>query len=77
MTIQLVDLKKQYESIKTEIDAVISEVLSKTAFIGGSYVKDFEEAFARFCGVRHCIGVGNGTDALFVALKVSGNRKRR
>ena len=51
MTIQLVDLKKQYESIKTEIDAVISEVLSKTAFIGGSYVKDFEEAFARFCGV--------------------------
>jgi dTDP-4-amino-4,6-dideoxygalactose transaminase len=69
MTIQLVDLKKQYESIKTEIDSVISEVLSKTAFIGGSYVKDFEGAFARFCGVRHCIGVGNGTDALFIALK--------
>jgi len=72
MTIQLVDLKKQYESIKTEIDAVIAEVLSKTAFIGGAYVKDFEDAFARFCGVRHCIGVGNGTDALFVALKCLG-----
>jgi len=72
MTIQLVDLKKQYESIKTEIDAVVAEVLSKTAFIGGSYVKDFEEAFARFCGVRHCIGVGNGTDALFIALKGLG-----
>ncbi|MRR35576.1 DegT/DnrJ/EryC1/StrS family aminotransferase, partial [bacterium] len=65
-------LKKQYESIKTEIDAVISEVLSKTAFIGGPYVKDFEEAFARFCGVRHCIGVGNGTDALFIALRALG-----
>jgi len=72
MTIQLVDLKKQYESIKMEIDAVISEVLSKTAFIGGSYVKNFEEAFASFCGVKHCIGVGNGTDALFIAMKCLG-----
>ena len=72
MTIPLVDLKRQYESIKTEIDAVILEVLSKTAFIGGSYVKDFEGSFARFCGVRHCVGVGNGTDALFVALKALG-----
>jgi len=72
MTIQLVDLKKQYESIKTEIDSVISEVLAKTAFIGGSYVRDFEEAFASFCGARHCIGVGNGTDAIFIALKCMG-----
>jgi dTDP-4-amino-4,6-dideoxygalactose transaminase len=72
MTIQLVDLKKQYESIKTEIDSVISEVLAKTAFIGGSYVKDFEEAFASFCGVKHCVGVGNGTDAIFIALKCLG-----
>jgi dTDP-4-amino-4,6-dideoxygalactose transaminase len=72
MTIQLVDLKKQYESIKTEIDSVISEVLAKTAFIGGSYVKGFEEAFASFCSVKHCIGVGNGTDAIFIALKCMG-----
>ena len=72
MTIQLVDLRKQYDSIKTEIDAAISEVLSKTSFIGGSYVKAFEDAFASFCGVRHCIGVGNGTDALFIALRCMG-----
>ncbi len=72
MTIQLVDLKKQYESIKTEIDSVIFEVLSKTAFIGGVYVKNFEEAFASFCGVKHCVGVGNGTDAIFIALKCLG-----
>ena len=72
MTIQLVDLKKQYESIKVEIDSVIAEVLAKTAFIGGSYVRDFEEAFASFCGARHCIGVGNGTDAIFIALKCMG-----
>jgi dTDP-4-amino-4,6-dideoxygalactose transaminase len=72
MTIQLVDLKKQYESIKSEIDAVMAEVLGRTAFIGGSYVKNFEEAFAAFCGVKHCVGVGNGTDALFIALKCLG-----
>jgi dTDP-4-amino-4,6-dideoxygalactose transaminase len=72
MTIQLVDLKKQYESIKSEIDAVVAEVLNRTAFIGGSYVKDFEEAFSAFCGVSHCIGVGNGTDAIFIALKCMG-----
>ncbi len=72
MTIQLVDLKKQYDTIKTEIDTVIADVLSRTAFIGGSYVKNFEDAFALFCGARHCIGVGNGTDALFVALRCLG-----
>jgi dTDP-4-amino-4,6-dideoxygalactose transaminase len=72
MNIPLVDLKAQYYSIKDEIDAVISEVLSKTAFIGGAYVKDFEEAFASFCGVKHGVGVGNGTDALFIALKCLG-----
>ncbi len=72
MQIQLVDLKKQYETIKPDIDAIMGEVLSKTAFIGGSYVKNFEEAFASFCGVEHCVGVGNGTDALFIVLKCLG-----
>ncbi len=72
MTIPLVDLKAQYETIKDEIDHVISDVLSTSAFIGGPYVSAFEEAFAAFCGVRHCVGVGNGTDALFIALKVLG-----
>ncbi len=72
MNIQLVDLKAQYETIKQDIDAVIKDVISETAFIGGQYVKRFEDAFAGFCGVRHCIGVGNGTDALFIALKTLG-----
>jgi len=72
MKIPLVDLKAQYNTIKDEIDQVISDVLSKSAFIGGAYVKDFEDAFASFCGVKHCIGVGNGTDALFIALKCLG-----
>jgi dTDP-4-amino-4,6-dideoxygalactose transaminase len=72
MNIQLVDLRAQYETIKEEIDSAIREVLAETAFIGGQRVKRFEEAFARFCGVKHCIGVGNGTDALFLALKTLG-----
>jgi len=70
--ITLVDLKAQYDSIKDTIDSAISDVLAKSAFIGGQYVRSFEEAFARFCGVRHCIGVGNGTDALYIALKAMG-----
>ncbi|MBU0765948.1 MAG: DegT/DnrJ/EryC1/StrS family aminotransferase, partial [Bacteroidetes bacterium] len=65
MQIPFVDLKSQYESIKAEIDGAISAVISKTAFIGGSHLNDFEEAFAKFCNVKHCIGVGNGTDAIF------------
>ena len=69
MNIPFVDLKSQYESIKSEIDSVVSDVITKSAFIGGSYVKDFESAFAEFCNTKHCIGVGNGTDALCIALK--------
>ena len=72
MNIQLVDLKAQYETIKNEIDPVIKEVVSETAFIGGQHVAKFEEAFAKFCNVKYCVGVGNGTDALFIALKTLG-----
>lgn len=72
MNIPFVDLKAQYQSIKPEIDAAIAEVISKTAFIGGSYVKSFEAAFASFCGAHHCIGVGNGTDALYISLRTLG-----
>ena len=71
-SIPLVDLKVQYESIKREIDAKIASVISQTAFIGGTFVKKFEEEFARYCGVEHCVGVANGTDALFVALRTLG-----
>lgn len=69
MNIPLVDLKSQYEGIKDEIDQAISEVISNSAFVGGPYVDSFERAFAEFCGVKNCVGVGNGTDALFIALK--------
>ncbi len=72
MNIPLVDLKAQYLALKPEIDDAIHQVLSNTSFVGGPFVKAFEEEFARFCQVKACVGVGNGTDAIFLALKALG-----
>jgi dTDP-4-amino-4,6-dideoxygalactose transaminase len=72
MNIPFVDLKTQYESIKSEIDAAISDVISRTAFVGGPFLASFEKAFADFCNVRNCIGVANGTDALYLAVRALG-----
>jgi dTDP-4-amino-4,6-dideoxygalactose transaminase len=72
MKISFVDLIAQYSSIKREIDNAIMNVINDSAFIGGKYLKSFEQNFTAYIGARHCIGVGNGTDALFVALKVLG-----
>ena len=72
LAIPFVDLKAQYESIKPEIDAAIAAVISDTAFVSGPFVKAFEDAFAQYCEVGHCVGVANGTDALFIALRTLG-----
>ena len=70
--IPFVDLKAQYDSIKQDVDAAIAAVIKQTAFIGGPFVKEFEEAFARYCGTDYCVGVANGTDALYIALRALG-----
>ena len=72
LNVPFVDLKAQYQSIKPEIDAAITAIIDETAFIGGPAVKEFEEAFARYCGVSHCVGVANGTDAIYLALRALG-----
>jgi dTDP-4-amino-4,6-dideoxygalactose transaminase len=72
MNIPLVDLQAQYKSIKNEIDSALDEVISRSAFIGGVYVNLFESAFAQYCNVKHCVGVGSGTDALFIVLRTLG-----
>ncbi|RLD65326.1 MAG: erythromycin biosynthesis sensory transduction protein eryC1 [Bacteroidetes bacterium] len=72
MKIPFVDLKTQYNSLKKEMDTAIHSVIERTAFIKGSEIKDFEEAYARDYGVKHCIGVANGTDAIYIALKMLG-----
>ncbi|MBI2167223.1 MAG: DegT/DnrJ/EryC1/StrS family aminotransferase [Candidatus Omnitrophica bacterium] len=72
MKIPLVDLRAQYESIKDEIDAAIHRVLETSQFILGKEVEAFEEEFARYCGVRHAVGVSSGTSALYLALLALG-----
>jgi dTDP-4-amino-4,6-dideoxygalactose transaminase len=69
VSIPFVDLKNQYLTIKEEVHTAILDVLSHSAFIGGPRLESFERSFAAYCGVKHCVGVGNGTDALFIALK--------
>jgi dTDP-4-amino-4,6-dideoxygalactose transaminase len=72
MQVPFLDLKTQYLSIKDEIQAALTAVLDKTAFAGGPFVAEFEKEFAEFCKVEHCIGVGSGTDALWLALLALG-----
>jgi len=75
MQVQFVDLKAQYQTIKPEIDQAIQNVVSNTAFILGKAVSDFEQKFANYCEVKHCIGVNSGTSALILALQALGIRK--
>lgn len=72
MKVPLLDLKRQYQAIKPELDAAIMNVLAHTQFILGPEVKQFEDKAAAFCGARHAIGVASGTDALLLALRAVG-----
>mgnify|MGYP004615281725 CR=1 FL=1 len=69
---QFRDLKAQYEALKPEIDEGIRKVIENTSFILGSPVTELENMLAEYVGRKHCIGVGNGTDALHLALKAIG-----
>ena len=68
----MVDLRSQYDKIKAEIDAGIHEVIDSAAFVKGPKVADFQEHLQQYLGVRHVIPVGNGTDALQIALMALG-----
>lgn len=68
MQIEFVDLKKQYLSIKQEIDNAIQQVLLNSAYVGGKAVSDFEENFASYIGSKHCISCANGTDSIEIIL---------
>src|SRR4026208_1609329 len=70
--VPLVSLLEGYESYAGEIDAAIGRVMKSGWYILGKEVTAFEEEFAHWCGVRHCIGVGNGTDAIVIALGALG-----
>ena len=70
--IEMVDLRSQYEKIKDAVNCGIQEVIDTTEFVKGSKVKEFEKQLAEYLAVKHVIAVGNGTDALQIALMALG-----
>lgn len=72
MIVPFVDLKAQYQSIKTEIDGAIENVIRETAFIGGKYVKAFEQLFSEYTSLEHVIACANGTDSLEIIMQAAG-----
>ena len=64
MKIPFVDLYAQYQSIKTDIDAAIEKTIFHSSYIGGPAIKDFEQAFAAYAGVKHVVACANGTDSM-------------
>ena len=71
-SIPLVDLSAQHAAVADEVAEGWREVLSRTAFIGGPQIAKFEAEYAAFIGTAHCVGVGNGTDAIEIALRALG-----
>jgi dTDP-4-amino-4,6-dideoxygalactose transaminase len=71
-SIPFLDLVTPHRELKNELVAVFEQALETAAFIGGPMVAGFEEDFGRFCGTRHCVGVGSGTDAVRFALIAAG-----
>jgi dTDP-4-amino-4,6-dideoxygalactose transaminase len=70
--VPFVDLQAQYGSIRHEVDRAIADVLERATFVLGPQVSEFEEHFAAYCGVKHCVGVESGTAALKLALIALG-----
>ena len=63
------DLKMPYQELKADLDAAYQRVMDSGWYVLGEEVEAFEQAYQAYCGVRHCIGVGNGLDALRLTLK--------
>lgn len=69
MKVPFLDLAAQYHTLKAPLDWAVAEVLDEAAFVGGHRVAFFEREFAQYLRVSHCVGVGNGTDAIEIALE--------
>jgi dTDP-4-amino-4,6-dideoxygalactose transaminase len=72
ISVPFVDLKAQYATIREDINSAVTQVVESAHFVGGPILERFEEEFAAFIGAKYAVGVGNGTDALTLALKASG-----
>ncbi len=74
MRVPLRDLKAQYESIQAEIGEAFADVLASLDLLDGTHLRALEAEFAAFCEAEHAVGVGSGTDALYLALRACGVR---
>jgi dTDP-4-amino-4,6-dideoxygalactose transaminase len=72
VSVPFVDLDRQYQSIKKEIDEAVLAVVASTEYVLGEEVARFEEEFAGYCGTRYSVGVGSGTAAIHLALEALG-----
>lgn len=72
MKVPFVDLQAQYKTIESEIQVAINSVINRSSFVLGDDVTKFEEEFARYCGTRFCVGVNNGTSAIFLMVLAAG-----
>jgi dTDP-4-amino-4,6-dideoxygalactose transaminase len=70
--VPFVSLGGMHREIAHEVEDGVRRVLETASFIGGKDLQAFEEAYARYCGASHCVGVANGTDALELALRACG-----
>ena len=69
--VPFVDLKAQYAGIRAEIESAVKGVVESARFVGGPVLERFEQEFAAFTGARFAVGVGNGTDAITLALRAA------
>ena len=72
MTIPFLDLKASYDELKPQFDAAYQRVMDSGWYVLGQEVSSFESEFADYCGAKHCIGVGNGLDALMLIIRAYG-----
>src|SRR5471032_1891391 len=72
MRVPFLELKPAYLELKEQLDAAYLRVMESGSYVLGNEVRSFEEEFARYCGTRHCVGVGSGLDALRLILLAAG-----
>ena len=72
MRIPFLDLNAHHAPLRVELDAAIAQVIDRSAFAGGPFVAAFETEFATYCRARYAVGLGNGTDALWLTLLALG-----